>query len=48
VAKRITFMLEEDVDKKLRETKVKRIQDTNNTVSFSEVINETLRKGMKK
>lgn len=48
MAKRITFMLEEDVDKKLRETKVKRIQDTNNTVSFSEVINETLRKGMKK
>lgn len=41
-------MLEEDVDKKLREIQAKRIQDTNNTVSFSEVINETLRKGMKK
>jgi len=41
-------MLEDDVDKKLRAIQAKMIQDTTGAVSFSEVINETLRKGMKK
>ena len=42
--KRVTIMLDEDLDKKLRMIQAKLIQSTNMSVSFSEVINETLRK----
>ena len=48
MAKRITFMIDDDVDKKLRELQAKMILTLTNSVSFSEVINETLRKGLKK
>jgi len=44
MAKRVTIMLDEDLDKKLRMIQAKLIQSTNMSVSFSEVINETLRK----
>ena len=44
MAKRVTIMLGEDLDKKLRMIQAKLIQSTNMSVSFSEVINETLRK----
>ena len=44
MAKRVTIMLDEDLDKKLRMIQAKLIQSTNMSISFSEVINETLRK----
>ena len=44
MAKRVTIMLDEDLDKKLRMIQAKLIQSTNMSLSFSEVINETLRK----
>jgi len=44
MAKRVTIMLDDDLDKKLRVIQAKLIQSTNKSVSFSEVINETLRK----
>lgn len=44
MAKRVTIMLDEDLDKNLRMIQAKLIQSTNMSVSFSEVINETLRK----
>lgn len=37
-------MLDEDLDKNLRMIQAKLIQSTNMSVSFSQVINETLRK----
>ena len=40
-------MLDEDLDKKLRLVQAKLIQSTTSSVSFSEVINETLRKNLK-
>ena len=40
-------MLDEDLDKKLRLLQAKLIQSTTSSVSFSEVINETLRKNLK-
>lgn len=46
--KRITFMLDDDVDQKLRAIQAKMIQIESGSVSFSKVINETLRKGIKK
>ena len=45
--KRVTIMLDEDLDKKLRLVQAKLIQSTTSSVSFSEVINETLRKNLK-
>jgi len=41
-------MIEDDLDKKLRIIQAKAIQSTNSTVSFSGVLNETLRKSLKK
>ena len=43
-AKRITIMLDEDLDKKIRLKQAKLIQKTNGSISFSRVVNETLRK----
>jgi len=40
-------MLDDDLDKKLRMLQAKLIQSTNGSVSFSEIINETLRKNLK-
>lgn len=45
--KRITFMLDDDVGQKLRVIQAKMIQTESGAVSFSKVINETLRKGIK-
>ena len=44
VSKRVTIMLDDDLDKKLRLLQAKLIQSTNKSVSFSEVINDLLRK----
>jgi hypothetical protein len=46
--KRITIMIDDDLDKKIRLIQAKKIKDTNKIVSFSEIINETLRKNLKK
>ena len=47
MAKRITIMIDDDLDKKLRFIQAKAIQDTNSSVSFSRVFNETIRKKLK-
>ncbi len=45
--KRITIMLDDDLLKKLRETQAKQIKISTKSVSFSRVLNEVLRKGLK-
>jgi hypothetical protein len=47
MGKRITIVLDDDLVKKLREKQAKLIKETTKSVSFSSVINETLRKGIK-
>jgi len=41
-------MIDEDLDKKLHLIQAKAIQNTTSSVSFSKVVNETLRKILKK
>jgi predicted transcriptional regulator len=48
MTKRITIMLDDDLDKKLRMLQAKLIQNSTSVVSFSKVNNEELRKGIKK
>ncbi len=43
MAKRITIMIDDDLDKKIRSIQAKAIQSTISSVSYSSVINETLR-----
>ncbi len=40
-------MLDDDLLKKLHEVQAKQIKDTSESVSFSAVVNETLRKRLK-
>ena len=47
MAKRITIMIDDELDKKLRLIQAKQISKTNESVSYSQVINELLRKGLK-
>ena len=47
VAKRITIMIDDDLDKKLRLIQAKLISKTNDSVSYSQVINDELRKQLK-
>ena len=44
MSKRVTIMIDDDLDKKIRLKQAKLIQKTNQSVSFSNVINETIRK----
>jgi predicted CopG family antitoxin len=44
MAKRTTVMIDDDVDKKLSRLQAKMIQTTSGSVSYSQVINETLKK----
>ena len=44
MSKRVTIMIDDDLDKKIRQKQAKLIQKTNQSVSFSNVINETIRK----
>lgn len=46
-AKRITIMVSEDVDKKIRNIQAKRITTTQSSYSYSRAIDEILRKGLK-
>jgi len=48
MVKRVTIMLDDDLDKKLRLIQAKAIQSTNSSVSFSSVLNNTLRTSLKK
>lgn len=48
MAKRITIMIDVDLDKKIRAIQAKMIQTTLNSVSYSKVINETLQKSLNK
>jgi hypothetical protein len=43
MSKRITIMLDDDLDKKLRIVQSKMITKSNESVSFSRIINEELR-----
>ena len=47
VAKRITIMLDDDLVKKLHEIQAKQIKETSESVSFSGVLNEMIRKKLK-
>jgi len=48
MAKIVTIMLDEDIDKKLRLLQAKAIQSTTSSVSFSTVLNQVLRNNLKK
>jgi len=45
---RISIMLDENLEKKLRELQAKLISKSKKSVSFSQVINEVLDEGLKK
>ena len=47
MAKRVTIMLDDDLARKLREIQAKLIRESTESVIFSAVINETLRKNAK-
>lgn len=48
MSKRITVMLDGDLLKKLHDLQAKQIKETTKSVSFSAVLNETLRQSLKK
>lgn len=47
MAKRVTIMIDDDLDKKLRLLQSKLISKTNESISYSSVINNELRKQLK-
>ena len=47
MAHRITIMLDDDLVSKLRKIQAEQIKKTDKSVSFSHVINETIRKTIK-
>ena len=47
MAKRVTIMIDDDLDKKLRLVQAKLISKSNESVSYSQVINDELRKQLK-
>jgi len=47
MAKRVTIMIDEDLAKKLRFRQAKLIQQEQSSYSFSKVLNEAVRKGLK-
>jgi hypothetical protein len=48
MGKRITVVLDDDLIKKLHDMQAKLIKETTQSVSFSSVLNETIRKNLKK
>jgi hypothetical protein len=48
MSKRVTIMLDNDLDKKMRLMQAKMIQSTTSSVSFSNVLNTVLRESLKK
>ncbi len=47
MAKRVTIVLDDELDKKLRQIQAKIIQQEHSSCSYSKVINNILRKGLK-
>ncbi len=47
MAKRITIMLDDDLVRKLHEIQAKQIKQSTKSVSFSHILNEVIRKGLK-
>ena len=47
MSKRITIMLDDDLDKKLRIIQAKRIRKTHRSYSFSQCLNDVLRRKLK-
>ena len=47
MGKRVTIVLDDDLIKKLREKQAKLIKESTSSVSFSRVLNETVRKSLK-
>ena len=47
MAKRVTIMIDDDIDKKLRLRQAKLIQQEQSSYSYSKVVNETIRKVLK-
>lgn len=47
MARRITIMIDDDLLKKLHDVQAKQIKETNDSVSFSRILNEMLRKSIK-
>ena len=47
MAKRITIMIDDDLDRKLRLLQAREIQSTTSSVSYSQIINQTLQKKLK-
>jgi len=46
MARRVTIMIENDLDKKIRAYQAKKIQKENSTFSYSKTVNELLRKAI--
>ncbi|MFB5615546.1 MAG: hypothetical protein ACE5RS_00145 [Nitrosopumilus sp.] len=44
--KRITIVLDDDIDKKLRVKQATMIRKSTSSISFSQIINETLKKSL--
>ena len=47
MAKRITIMIDDEIDKKLRQIQAKQISKTNSSISYSHVLNEAIRRQLK-
>jgi len=47
MTKRVTIMIDDDIDKKIRMRQAKMIQQEQTSYSYSRVLNETLRKSLK-
>jgi hypothetical protein len=47
LSKRVTIMIDDDLDKKLRLRQAKLIQTEQSSYSYSKVLNDTLRKSLK-
>ncbi len=47
MAKRITIVIDESLIKKLYEMQAKIIKETSSSMSFSKVVNNAIRKGLK-
>lgn len=48
MTKRVTIMIDDENDKKLRDIQSRRIRDEQGSVSYSRVLNDTLRRSLKK
>ncbi len=47
MSRRVTICIDEDLDKKLRLRQAKQIKEEQSSVSYSKVLNESLRKSLK-